>query len=291
MFQAINDAIVNAMDYLLGWITFLPRDAQLFVVAIMTSAILAGVRLWTTDQNWLGRADADKKRLGELVKLAKAARDKDAKARYKQTATLIKVKSLRFEGKPLLWAIVPIALLATWCFGRLGYEPVRPGQSVEVRMFVPAAAIGSHPHMLPVEGLAAESGWVGQVVKDSPPQINGRWDAVNAKIASKLGMTPPLEGVAKWRIKTPDHAGSYLLKIRYGGKTYEKHLRVHPRYQGPAVDVYDEKVQAIETVMKPLKLFGAVGGLDFLFLPPWLVAYLLIAIPFVTVIKWVFRIY
>ena len=41
--------------------------------------------------------------------------------------------------------------------------------------------------------------------------------------------------------------------------------------------------------MRQMKLFGLVGGL--LFLPPWLVAYLLIAIPFVSVVKRLFGIY
>jgi hypothetical protein len=40
-----------------------------------------------------------------------------------------------------------------------------------------------------------------------------------------------------------------------------------------------------------MKLFGAVGGIDVLFLPPWLVAYLLIAIPFVSILKRLFRIH
>ena len=56
MFNALNDVIVNAMDYVLGWILYLPRDVQLFLVAILTSAILTFSRLFSTDQPWLRQA-------------------------------------------------------------------------------------------------------------------------------------------------------------------------------------------------------------------------------------------
>ncbi len=43
--------------------------------------------------------------------------------------------------------------------------------------------------------------------------------------------------------------------------------------------------------MRQVRLFGVVPGVDWLLLPPWLVAYLLIAIPFVPILKAVLRIY
>lgn len=291
MLDALNDVIVKGADYVLGWILYLPRDVGLLVVAILTSAILTFVRLFTTDQSWLKRAAADKKRLGELIRQARAGKDKQAKQRRKQTLLTIKLKSLRFEGRPLLWAIPLVALLATWCFARLGYEPPAPGKTVEVRMFVPASAIGRHPHMIPQEGLEAETGWVQKVVRDRPAEISGLWDAFNAKVTGWLGMTPAPEGVAVWRLK-PSGGRQHALKIWYDGRTYEKQLLVDPRRYAPPVAAYDdEKVTAVEVAMKPVKLFGVVGGLDFIFLPPWLVAYLLIAIPFMTILKRVFRIH
>ena len=93
-----------------------------------------------------------------------------------------------------------------------------------------------------------------------------------------------------WRLK-PTGQRRYDLKIRYAGRIYEKQLLVDPRRYASAVQTYDsEKVIAVELAMKPVRLFGVVGGLDFIFFPPWLVAYLLIAIPFVTILRRVFRI-
>src|SRR5512133_2748849 len=137
LFIQINTFITHMMDYVLGWILLLPRDLRLFMVAVMTSGLLTVVRLFCTDQNWLKRAFNDTKRLGQLLKQAKREKDKDAKVRYNATLNLIKLKSMKFEGKPLLWALVPVALLATWCFDRLAFIPPQPGQTVEVKMYVP----------------------------------------------------------------------------------------------------------------------------------------------------------
>ena len=46
-----------------------------------------------------------------------------------------------------------------------------------------------------------------------------------------------------------------------------------------------------EVVMREFRPFGFVPRLPVIEMPPWLVAYLAIAIPFVFVLKWIFRIY
>lgn len=292
MLEAAGNFIVAAMDYLLGWVLYLPRDLMLFTVAVLTSAMLSFVRLFSTDQDWLKRAAADRKRLGELIKQAKRRGDKQARKRHKATLTLIKLKSLRFEAKPLLYAVVPIALLATWCFSRLGFHPPAPGETIEVRAYLRTSAIGRLAHLLPQEGLRAEGGWVRRVVKDRPGPAEGWWDGFNARSRSWLGVDPPLEALASWRIKADGREGVRVLKLRCAGRTYEKELLVGCRRYAPAARAYqDGPVQFIELAMRPVKLFGVIGGIDVLYLPPWLVAYLLIAIPFVGILKRVFRIH
>ncbi len=295
MLQALNDFIAEAMDYVLGWVLYLPRDVRLFTVAVMTSAVLTFVRLWTTNQEWLRRSAADRKRLAELIKQARRDKDKPARRRYRQTVTLIKFKGLRFEGKPLLAAILPVLLLAMWAFSRLGFEPPAPGEVIEVRMFVPGSAIGEFAHMVSQDGLEAVDGWVQEVVEDEPMKYQGWWDKFfNGHIGSNLPWmaSPTLGGVAKWQAKAAGDRRRFVLKIRHGGRTYEKELLVGSRKYAPPVEFYDAgAVQAIELAMRQVRLFGQIGGLDFLFLAPWLVAYLIIAIGFVTVLKRVFRIH
>ena len=292
MLEGTGNFIVSMMDYVLGWVLYLPRDLMLFTVAILTSAILTFVRLFATDQDWLRRGAADRKRLRALIRQARRRGDKQAKKRHKAVLTLIKAKSLKFEGKPLLFAIVPIALLATWCFARLAYHPPGRGETVEVRAYLPTSAIGRLVHLVPEQGIQAEGGWIRQVVRDEPAPVEGWWDAFNARAATWLNMVPSLEGVAAWRVKAQGGQGRHSLKIRYAGRTYEKHLLAGSRRYAPAVATYDDgPVQVIELAMRPVKLFGVVGGIDGLCLPPWLVAYLLIAIPFVSILKRAFRIH
>jgi len=296
MLQAVNDAVVNAADYVFGWILYLPRDLRLVVVAVLTSAVLAWVRKWTTDQEWLGRASRDQKRLKELMRQARAAKDKDARRRHKQARMLIKLKSLRFEAKPLLAAILPVAILATWAFGRLAYEPPVKGQTLELRLYVPTADIGSadRPYLLPQEGIEVAQtdtgGVVQDVVRDSYPQPGCPWDKANAALSSKLHLTPELTGVARWRIKAVGEKDRYTLRLRHKGRTCEKGLVVDGRHHPSAYDACDgDTALGVELAMEPVRLLGQVGGV--LFLQPWLVAYLLIAIPFVYVFKAVCRIY
>lgn len=292
MLEAFNTCLVNALDYVFGWMLLLPRDLSLFSVAILTSASLSLIRKWTTDQAWLARADADTKRLHALIREAKQAKDRDAVARYKATITRIKVKSMKFEGKPLLWALVPVALLATWAFSRLAFVPPPAGATLTVRAHLPKSYIGQTIHMAPEEGIESVNGWFQKVVEDkqTPPTTN-LWDKCNRKVCAFLKMLPQPEAVAEWQIVSQD-ANPHTVKIRFSGRTYEKEVLAGRRQYAPALTLYpDAPVQAVELVMKPMKLFDYVGALDFLFLPPWLVAYLLIAIPFVTILRRVLRIY
>jgi len=297
MLEQITNLITSMMDYVLGWILYLPRDLMIFLVAILTSAILTFARKFTTNQDWLKRAADDKARLRELAREAKAAGDKPARKRHKALIAQIKGGSMKYELKPLAYAIIPIALLATWCFTRLGFHPPAVGETVEVRAYFPKSLIGRTAHLVPdpqgrIDLEPNPHGWVQPIVMDSYPAPENAWDRLNARASDFLGARPPLEGVARWRVKASGQPGSWVLKIRRDGRTYEKDVLVGSRKYASTVQFYDSgPVQAIEVALRPVKLFGFVGGVDFLFLPPWLVAYLLIAIPFVSIFKRLFRVY
>ena len=240
----------------------------------------------------MGRAARDKKRLAQLTRQARADKDKEARGRYKQTVMLIKLKSLRFEGKPLLCAILPVAILATWAFGRLAYEPPTPGETYELRLYLPNSDIGTadRPYLLKQEGIeiaqTETGGALQEVVRDTYPTPEGWWDELNDKIMPK----PALTGVARWKIKALGQATRHTLKIYHKGTFYEKDFRVDGRHHPTFFDFHDDgNIVGIELAMKPAKLFGQVGGI--LFLQPWLVAYLLIAIPAVYIIKPLCKIY
>lgn len=300
MFELLNNAIVSGMDYVVGWLLRLPNDLALILLAVMTSLIMVMIRKWATDQDFLRRCNADRKRQGKLIKQAKAAHDKQAVKRHKDVVTQIKMRATKYELKPLLFSLIPVALLATWGFGRLGFHPPKAGDELTVRAYLPTLAIGTrYPYLDPVAGLEAlptrpgqVSGWVQEVVKDTEDPKGG--------------------GVAIWKIRGQASPKPYLLRMPYEHKVYKRELLIgQPTYSEPLAVVGDPPV-VMEVPLQPRKLFGVVPGFIELlrdmrlpavwsavgwsfpqaeFLPPWVMAYLLIAIPLVSVLKWVLRIY
>ena len=128
MLEMLNRICLFITDPVLNWLLRLPTDVVVFIVAFATSVIIVLSRKWVTDQDWLRRADDDCRRQAELAKAAKRRGDKDAVRRHTMNAGLIRMRGLKFEGKPLLIAILPIALLATWCFNRLGFHPPKENE-------------------------------------------------------------------------------------------------------------------------------------------------------------------
>jgi len=268
MLDALNSLSLSIMDPLLGWMLHLPRDVVLIIVAVGTALILTVVRLVTTNQGLLRRCQKDKGRLKELIREAKRSGDKEAVGRYRVTMREIGTVSFRAEGKPLLASVVPIALLAIWCFSRIGGMPLRPEEPVTVKAYFPISAIGRLVHMLPQDGLQAQNGWIQRIDQDIDPATE----------------TVP-NGVAEWLIRCAARDEPYTLTIRYAGETYARDLLVDGlRYAQPCVFL-DDKVTAIEVLTAEYKPFGIVPGIAAVGFPPWLVGYLLIVLPFSFALK------
>ena len=155
-----NDLSLAIFDGLFGWLLYLPRSLVLIVVALITATLITVVRKWTTDQDRLRRAAADTRRLNELVRLAKAEKDKDTLARLRATKGQIGVLKLKAEGWPLVAYLVPLGLLATWAYYRLEFYPPRPNETIQVTAFLPKSAEGDVAHLVPQPGLRAANGWV-----------------------------------------------------------------------------------------------------------------------------------
>ena len=277
MLELWNRISLGVFDVLLGWSLRLPADVALILVALLSAAVLAGVRLFTTNQDLLRRAAADKKRLKELTRRAKARGDREAVKRHRSVAATVAVKQLKAEGLPLVASIVPIAMLATWCFHRLAYVPPRAGEAVELVAYTPVSAVSAVGvmHVVPQEGVAADR-WVQPIAEaDYYGQKTGR---------------------AAWRISAsggPTNGQRLRLTIRYKDQSVDRELRVgQTTYAEPFVHHGDEL--QTELKMRPLKLFGVVPGVKWPggpeILPPWMVGYLLIVVPFVFVLKRVARI-
>lgn len=279
MFDAVLNGVFNGtmsvMDFLLGWMFFLPTWLQVVIVAISTSAILTFTRPLTTNQDLLLRCKKDKKRLGELIRQAKKTKDKEAILRYRKSIAGIGMKTMKAEFKPLLLAIIPLAALGTWCFERLGYVPPQVGNVQEVRMYVSPSVIGRTAHLVPQKGIdVAGNAWIQKVVEDPSKEPSGE------------GF-----GVAVWKIKAVRSDTPYNLDLRCGDETVTKQLIVDGKRYAPAVMAgCDVPIKRIELVMEPYKPFGIIPGVPYVLPQPWIVAYLLLTIPFVFTLRWLCKI-
>ena len=278
MLDWVNSAILALADPLLDWLLRLPTDLALVIVAVGTGAIIALSRLFTTNQDLLRRCNQDKKRLKELIRQAKRQKDKEAVKRYRTTRNMIGMMTMKEEGWPLLAAVVPIAILGTWCFQRLAFVPPRAGETVSVRAYFPVSAVGELAHLVPQEGLREvsreESGssghWIQEITKDVPwrwrncqPRNRNLEDPGQGKARAVCAGDPLQDG----------HRGEGVARRAAGLFARREILRQRPSHPQAQIE------------MKPVKFLGLVPGIDWLLMPPWLVAYFLIAIPSVSLVK------
>lgn len=261
----MNELLLQVGDALFGWLLRLPADLALTVVAVGSSLILSVVRIWTTDQDRLARCAADKRRLAALQREAKQRGDREALLRHRAMLGRIGLVQMRQEGRPLVAAIVPLALLATWAFGRLEFHAPAAGQPIEVRARFPAAAAGRLAHIVPCDGVEAEGGWIREV----------------ALLKDGAGAC----GEASWRLRAAARTQPYMLQFRYGRGVYEQAVRVGQRTCLPPVAQHDDQLLSTEVALEPVRLFGVVPGIPALGLAPWMVAYLILMVAAFPVVK------
>jgi uncharacterized membrane protein (DUF106 family) len=284
MLEWFNNTILFLADPMLNWLLRLPMDWALVIVAVGTGSIITFSRRFTTNQDLLRRCDQDKQRLKELVREAKKRKDKEAIARYRSTKNMIGLTTMRQEGWPLLVVLLPIAILGTWCFQRLAFVPPKAGETVSIQAYFPVSAVGELAHIVPQKGLtevtrtnAGASGcWIQEIVTETDPKTGA---AVGA--------------VATWQLKADASTGPYRLQIRHKTGTVTKELLVGQAVYSQDVEFYgaDQPIQSVQIGMKPVKFLGLVPGIRGLSMPPWMVAYFLIAIPSVSLIKRVAKVY
>lgn len=267
----LNELILRMMDATFGWLLACPRSLTLIVLSVLTAAILVVVRRFTTDQDLLERCAQDKNRLKILARFARRTSDKEALGRYRTTGSMIAMVKARSEIKPLLVSLLPVALLATWACQRVAYMPARAGQDVRVTMYLPVSAEGRLMHLVPTEGVECPAGWVQQ-----------------AKLVRQDGQS---YCQAQWILRASSSDQPYDLTFRYAGTTYHKPLRVGQCIYEPPVQSYGGAgVPAIETRLEESRLFGIIGGVKRIGLPPWLTAYFLVSVPAMLLLKRALRV-
>ena len=272
--------ILPILDLLLGWLLRLPADTALVLVAAGTATLLALVRKVTTNQDLLKRCAADRRQLAVLIRQAKCNKGKNNKdaaeaiARFKRTAKVVSLKELRQQILPLAVSIIPLALLAMWCFNRLGFIPPADNECLEFKAYFPLLRVGQFAHLVPQDGLTVKGGYIREITPAG-------------------GKKNRPYGLARWVICAAAQPKSYTLLIRSECETYEHNLLVgQPTYSQPVrMQKGDSRPAATEIRLRPYKPFTLVPGIDLIGLQPWLVGYLLITIPSLPLIKRILRIY
>ena len=270
--MAFTESVAQLLDYPLGWTLALPREAAIAIVALVTSLILTLVRRFSTNQDRLKRCKQDLVRLKALLKQHRAAGDKEAIGRTKGTGTAVRLIQVRAEGLALLVSLVPIGALALWAVERLDYLPLRSGEEVTITARFAPTAIDTVAHLVPAEGVTLKSPAV-QLVAADPDD--------------------PAQGKASWRI-VPESAGSaerIELAIRHQRQTVKHVLRVGGTFYEPRLTQHHGgAILATEADLEQARFLGLVPGVPFLGLPPWLVAYLLLAIPLTPLVRYILRV-
>lgn len=252
-------------DVLLGWTLSLQRDLRLLAVAVLTVLFMKLIRLVTTRQEFLRRVDADVGKLGVSIKAARRAGDVEAVRRHRRVKALVQLKALRAEFLPLLVSMVPVAMIATWAWQRLEFEPPAPGEPVGLVLVAPVASAGGVAHVVPADGLEAD-GWVRRLER--------------------------VEGAAEgtWRLSGGVGGLPDSVTIRQG-----RRILVHDltRVCGGAMNmvwIEHEPGWRTRLDLRPVELFGAVPGIAAWGMPGWVTGYLLLVILLMPVSKRVLRI-
>ncbi len=165
-------------DGALGWTLDYPRDPVIFVLGVCLGIVLCVVRRFTTDRQFLEQITADQKRLQKLIHAARTNHDHERFQRLQHIRNLVRMKRSQAELLSVGISILILAAVATWGQHRLGNLPWRRGDSVDLSIQTPPAAIGKVIHVLPDSQLVSDGGWIRKIrsgVKNGQPQGLAEW--------------------------------------------------------------------------------------------------------------------
>ena len=184
------NALYVPLDWILGWVSRFPATISIALVGVVSAIGVTILQKYASRQKLLAQCRADLRFLKEKAKSAKASGDLAAAARYQGLVGRISGKYMWGSLKPALWSVPIIGVVALWCGSRLGFLPVRPGETVKVIAHFEDGA-SNFAHVVPAEGLEPEGARI-------------------AKVQS---------GKAEWSLKAAKE-GDHSLVIRHDGHAY-----------------------------------------------------------------------
>lgn len=246
-----RDACCRLGDAVLGWLLWLPRDAALVLLAVLSALLAVGLRRLVTDQALLRRARQDQRRLKQLIREARLRRDEPARVRYRRTAGAVALLRASQEARTLLVSLLPLAMLMTWAAQRFHYLPPTPQEPVEFVAWLPSSAVGSVLHLVPRSGLHSQGGWVQGITP------------------SQRGGSP--RGTATWVLEAAA-GGEYLLTLRFRDRSFDHLVLIGQSRCAPAGRTHGGDVET-QLRLREYRPFGIDAGA---WLPPWLLGYVIL---------------
>ena len=261
----IYSATLRLLDVPLGWLLWLPRDVALLLVAAGTALTMTLARKWLTNQDLLRRAAADVTQLKSLLRDARRAKDKAVMQRLRSTMAMVKLAQLRADLRVLVVVIAPVGLLAMWAAERFDYLPPRVDEEIVLRAYYPLSSTDRLTHLVPSDEFDLRSPAI-QIVQSDPLDKS--------------------RAFAAWRFVVRHPADDLPLTIRHQNETATHHARVGrstylPAWQHQAHDFILET----ELELRRYSFLGLGPHRDVVGLAPWLIAYLVLAIPLVPLLR------
>lgn len=255
---------VRAIDYPLSWLLWLPRDVTLVLFAALTALLMTLARRVITNQDLLRRCSEDLRRLKQLVREAKQARDKPTILRLRGTGGLIKGMQLAADMRVLIVVLLPVAMLAIWANERLDFLPPQVGRDLIVRAQFPLSSIEGLTHLVPAAGCE---------LKGAAIQI------VRADAASSGGL-------AEWTLRPTSAAEDLAIVLRHRNESATHRVAIgHATYRPPIQVHANERLALTEVVLDRYRPLGLNLKTETIGLPPWMVGYLVLTLLLVPMLK------
>ncbi len=263
---------VRAVDYPLSWLLWLPRDVTLLLFAALTALLMTLARRAATNQDLLRRCSEDLRRLKQLAREAKEARDKPTVLRLRGTAGLIKGMQLAADMRVLIVVLLPVAMLAIWANERLDYLPPQVDRDLVVRAHFPLSSIEGLTHLVPAAGCEL-NGTAIQVI---------RADAASASSG----------GLAEWTLRPTSATEDLAIIIRYRNESATHRVAIgHATYRPPVQTHANERLALTEVVLDRYRPLGLNLKTETIGLPPWMVGYLVLTLLLVPTFKRLLRVF
>jgi uncharacterized membrane protein (DUF106 family) len=183
-------ALYVPLDLALGWVSRFPPAASIAVVGVVSGLGVTILQKYASRQKFLAQCRADLKLLKEKARKAKESGDLASARRFQGLVGRISGKYMWGALKPALWSVPIIGVVALWCGSRLGFFPIRPGESFRVVAHFEDGA-QDFAHVVPGEGLRPDG-----------PAI--------ARVQS---------GKAEWSLRAATE-GAHAVVVRHGGESY-----------------------------------------------------------------------